>query len=77
MAAVAELGVAVEVGAKSGNGTYGSIEMGNNLTILKLFTPTVAKRRIHAANSSVLITGASSGIGRGLTLAYARRNCEL
>lgn len=50
--------------------------MGNNLAILKLVTPAVPKGKPYLANSAVLITGASSGIGRGLALAYAQRNCE-
>ena len=51
--------------------------MGNNLTILKLVTPKAAKGNVYPANSAVLITGASSGLGRGLALAYAQRNCDL
>lgn len=50
--------------------------MGNNLTILKLVTPAVAKGKHYLVNSAVLITGASSGIGKGLALAYAQRNCD-
>ena len=51
--------------------------MGNNLTVLKLFAKVEVKRKHYPANSSVIITGASSGIGRGIALAYARRNYRL
>ncbi|CAG9320386.1 unnamed protein product [Blepharisma stoltei] len=46
--------------------------MGNNLTLLKLFAVSEVKE-----NSRVVITGASSGIGKEIALQYAKRKYSL
>lgn len=46
---------------------------------MKLFKPKRFKRKVklNSANSVILITGASSGIGRTLALMYAARGVRL
>jgi short-subunit dehydrogenase len=46
--------------------------MGNNLTILKLLTPIKSRPGMR-----VCVTGASSGIGREISIQYAKRGCKL
>ena len=60
--------------------------MGNHLPILRLTKQPVFKRclilllniklKLKKANSVIIITGASSGIGRELALQYAPRGCR-
>lgn len=46
--------------------------MGNNLTLLKAFSKPTFR-----AGSVILVTGASSGIGRELAVQYSKRDCKL
>lgn len=46
--------------------------MGNNITLLKLFVSSQEK-----PNSRVIVTGASSGIGKEIALQYAKRKYSL
>jgi short-subunit dehydrogenase len=46
--------------------------MGNQPAILKISKPNVFK-----SDSVILITGASSGIGREIAYQYSQRNCRL
>eukprot|EP00742_Colponemidia_sp_Colp-10_P006225 GILJ01006669.1.p1 GENE.GILJ01006669.1~~GILJ01006669.1.p1 ORF type:complete len:275 (+),score=33.51 GILJ01006669.1:95-919(+) len=46
--------------------------MGNNPTVMR-----VVKQRKWKANSVVVVTGASSGIGKELAFQYSRRQCRL